>query len=368
MRMRKRGESLTPNAARAELARNLAAAPPDVVQEMRRVLAYVPFNDYFDIGIGGISVIGNRRRAARKAVKAAQKTKRQEVRSARKAAPKGQKRQTAQQVRAQQKQVVQAAKQQRKAVRKEVRQERKEAGKGLFRKLARTGKKAALAPARNAYLGLVALNVRHWASKLQRADQTGLRRKWESLGGKFSALQKAIASGVKKKGILGIDGAAPELMVMGVGRAPYIGEAATGAAAAIAAAAPIIAALAPILKSITSKPGEPNEDGTVPTMSEAVQHAAEQAWQTVQALGIAEPQTQDQVQQAVQQGSQALGEDSDTALQRFETQAELQAETTKATATDTRPSGGIDTKTLLIAGGGLAAVYLLASSRTGSRK
>jgi hypothetical protein len=362
MRMRKRGQNLNTATARTVLAQSVAAAPVDVQKEMRRVLAYVPFQDYFDMGIGGVSAIGNRRRAARKAVKAAKKTKRQEVRKARKAAPKGQKRQAAKQVRQTQRKVVQAAKQQRRVVRKEVRQERKDAGKGLFRKLARAGKKAALAPQRNAYLGLVALNVRHWASKLQRADQAGLRRKWESLGGKFGALQKAIASGARKKGLLGIDDS-PEIMVMGVGRAPYIGDGgASGAAAAIAAAAPIITALAPILKSITAKQGEPTEDGTVPTLSEAVQSAAGQAWQAVQDLGIAEPQTQDQVQQAVQQGSQSLGEDSEAAMQRFETQVET--ENTQAPTTGT--GGGINLQTLLLIGGGIAATALLAGK--GKRK
>lgn len=112
-------------------------------------------------------------------------------------------------------------------------------------------KKGVLAVPRNAFLGLVALNFKHMGSKLKAAaskDENGLRRKWESLGGSYSALQNSFNSGAKKPGLLGID-AAPDMFIRGIGVAP------AAAPVGLAVAAPIIAAMATFLKSVKEKTG-----------------------------------------------------------------------------------------------------------------
>lgn len=88
---------------------------------------------------------------------------------------------------------------------------------------------------RSAYLALLTINMHDYATKLSRADQNSLHKKWLSLGGNFTDLQKAINTGKNKRPILGLD---------------YIG-AVPAAAATLAAAAPIIAALAPIIAQTT---------------------------------------------------------------------------------------------------------------------
>lgn len=95
---------------------------------------------------------------------------------------------------------------------------------------------AGVAP-RSAYLGLVTLNIHDYAAKLSRANQTELHKKWLSLGGNFTDLQKAINTGKNKKPILGNESGT-------IGAVPV-------AAATLAAAAPIIAALAPIIAQTT---------------------------------------------------------------------------------------------------------------------
>jgi hypothetical protein len=63
------------------------------------------------------------------------------------------------------------------------------------------GKKIFLAPARGAFLSLVALNVRGLATKLTKAKNG--KQFWEKLGGDFSKLQKAINNGKSKKPFFG---------------------------------------------------------------------------------------------------------------------------------------------------------------------
>lgn len=58
-----------------------------------------------------------------------------------------------------------------------------------------------LAP-RNAFLSLVALNVRGFANKLKSNNQSNLKKRWNMLGGDFVQLQKAIETGSKKKPLL----------------------------------------------------------------------------------------------------------------------------------------------------------------------
>lgn len=116
---------------------------------------------------------------------------------------------------------------------------------GLFSGIWRGVKKVTLAAPRNAYLGLVALNFRGFATKLANViyqadgktfdsvNQKKIYDKWNSLGGDWHALHKAIDSGKKKKAILaGTVGIVP---------------AAAPAVAWYTIAATIIAALTPII-------------------------------------------------------------------------------------------------------------------------
>lgn len=74
-------------------------------------------------------------------------------------------------------------------------------GKGL-KKVGRAVKTAALAPARGSFLTLVRLNFRGLASKFNLLNEKGEKKlfdKWEKLGGKKDALQRAIDKGKSKK-------------------------------------------------------------------------------------------------------------------------------------------------------------------------
>jgi hypothetical protein len=115
----------------------------------------------------------------------------------------------------------------------------------VFKDLWRGVKVVSLSIPRNAFLGLVALNVFGMASKMSKLlaipdARNKLLDKWYSLGGKASALEGAINSGAKKKAILG----------------SCIAPATVGAAPAAAApvwltvAAGIIAAIMPLVTSL----------------------------------------------------------------------------------------------------------------------
>lgn len=77
----------------------------------------------------------------------------------------------------------------------------KNARKGL-KKVGRAVKTAALAPARGAFLALVRLNYRGSASRFNLLNEKGQKKlyeKWEKLGGKTDAIQRAIDAGKGKK-------------------------------------------------------------------------------------------------------------------------------------------------------------------------
>ena len=114
-------------------------------------------------------------------------------------------------------------------------------------------KKIALAAPRNAYLGLVKLNVRGLATRLKKAldkDKAKVQSKWEKLGGKFSSFEKAILVGAKKKPFLGakkIKGL-DEYLSEDI----TIGEPATATVVGtfLATAGPVIATLGKLLSSL----------------------------------------------------------------------------------------------------------------------
>lgn len=141
------------------------------------------------------------------------------------------------------------ARQERREERRENRQERREERKerrasgdkpkGLPR--------VTLAPARGAFLGLLALNFRGLASRLSSAiskDSKKVQEFWNKLGGDFSKLKSATEKAKSKKPLFGQRG------VTGYDDT-FIGiEPATTAAAGAAAASPILLALEKLLKAL----------------------------------------------------------------------------------------------------------------------
>jgi len=133
----------------------------------------------------------------------------------------------------------------------------------IFSKVFKGVKTVALSAPRAAYLSLVALNVFGLARKLFAAiytDESGttfrpqadkVKKKWESLGGAWTKLLKAVKSGYKKKAILGT---VYESETRAAINGPEIPAWVAIAGAIIAAMTPLITG---ILKEIKSK-GEPN--------------------------------------------------------------------------------------------------------------
>jgi hypothetical protein len=153
--------------------------------------------------------------------------------------------------------------QERREDRQERRQERREerkAGGGAV-------KKVALAPVRGAFLGLVALNVRGLATKINALISKGdkdIKDFWLKLGGKYDKLVDAVNSGKSKKALFGkgkgVSGANKVVYNEGIGAVTL-----ATATAAIAAAAPALLAISALFK----KKGIPEGEGDVITNEEA---------------------------------------------------------------------------------------------------
>ena len=80
-------------------------------------------------------------------------------------------------------------------------------GVGMGKPKKRIFAKIALAPARNAFLALVALNVFNLAKKLRAADTKvpgKLKNFWEKLGGRYQTLLNNIKKGENKRRIMGV--------------------------------------------------------------------------------------------------------------------------------------------------------------------
>lgn len=129
------------------------------------------------------------------------------------------------------------------------------------KKLADTGKTLSLAAPRNAFLGLVKLNVTGLAtsmkSLLDKKGPSGLQF-WEQLGGDVKSLQKAIQDGAAKKRIMGPveeRDAYDEIYGGYSGDGVYIGEPVT-IAASLASAAPILLKVKDILAKAGIKPDD----------------------------------------------------------------------------------------------------------------
>lgn len=147
---------------------------------------------------------------------------------------------------------------------------------GALKKITKGVKVVAMAAPRNAFLGLVKLNFRGLAYKLEKGikrDSAKIKKFWERFGGKFSRLESAVKKGASKKPLLGSrtkrGGVGniydAQVTITGIGVEP----ATTTAGAALATAAPIIIALGPILKSLlTPKEQEEAEGATDPDTGE----------------------------------------------------------------------------------------------------
>jgi hypothetical protein len=139
------------------------------------------------------------------------------------------------------------------AERRAARQERRENRPNV-------AKKVALTPARGPFLGLVALNFRGIASKLDRLNQNKpevVKKFWLRLGGAPDKLIGAINKGKEKKPLFG-------QKINGATQVAYLGEPVT-ASALIVAAGGILAALQQLFKK-EGIPLEENlaEEGTLP--------------------------------------------------------------------------------------------------------
>lgn len=137
--------------------------------------------------------------------------------------------------------------------------ERKERRKKNFKKGFHAFKKANLAPMRLPFLGLVALNARGLAKKLNAAPKEKVEKIWMALGGDPKKLFSTIAKGAKKKPFLGE-------RVNGIGdiqdlRDAGVGVVATASISAmLVAAAAVLAAFKPLFKKHDAEAGA--EPGT----------------------------------------------------------------------------------------------------------
>lgn len=153
-----------------------------------------------------------------------------------------------------------------KIVAKKVKQAAKKTGKAVKKvgkKVVKVVKKGALVVPRQAFRALVALNVRGWATGIQKAnakDSGAVRRQWEKVGGNYGDLMAAFNAGARKKRIMGID---EYNSLAGIG--------ATTVAASLTAALPVIAIMVPLIKRLG---GSEDGQGGNYTSNEEIANAA----------------------------------------------------------------------------------------------
>jgi hypothetical protein len=99
-------------------------------------------------------------------------------------------------------------------------------GKISLKKIFKGVKKVSLAPSRNAFLGLLEINVKGLATKIKALPKDKVAKTWEKFGGNADKLFKSVERGAKKKSLFGVDG---------IGMDP-------ATATALASAAPVVAA------------------------------------------------------------------------------------------------------------------------------
>lgn len=122
----------------------------------------------------------------------------------------------------------------------------------VTQKVIQGAKTASLAIPRNAFLGLVALNVKGIATKIMQLVAKGNDLKWwVDLGGDRTKLKNTAEAGAKKKSIGGFEediNSAETLEVMGLIEPGQIGVEPVSTATALASAVPILVKFADVLK------------------------------------------------------------------------------------------------------------------------
>jgi len=98
--------------------------------------------------------------------------------------------------------------------------------KKIIKDVTKGVKKVSLAPSRNAFLGLVEINVKGLATKIKALPKDKAAKVWEKFGGNPDKLFKSVQRGASKKSLFGVDG---------IGMDP-------ATATALASAAPVVAA------------------------------------------------------------------------------------------------------------------------------
>lgn len=138
----------------------------------------------------------------------------------------------------------------------------------VAQKVAQGMKTVSLAVPRNAFLGLVLLNVKGFATSLQKAIDKGSDLKWWfDLGGDRTKLKEAIKSGSQKKRILGFEediNAEEKLAVAGIIESGMIGIEPVSTTTALASAVPVIAIMVKELKKLGI------DEETIKNVNEAV--------------------------------------------------------------------------------------------------
>ena len=113
-----------------------------------------------------------------------------------------------------------------------------------LKNVSRAFKKVALSANRNAFLGLLKLNIFAMASRLAQHDRKKVEELWKKLGGNPAKLHAALTIGVRQKPVFGKRRGGSNVGIHGIGTDPATATATTGTAAL---AAPIIAAFTALL-------------------------------------------------------------------------------------------------------------------------
>lgn len=146
-----------------------------------------------------------------------------------------------------------------KAARKERNQRIKENAKKVGKVFAKIN--PVLALGRGAFIALVRLNVRGFATNIAMLKDTSeLKKKWEAIGGKWSKLQAAVNKGKGKKPLLGKKKLSDEVLAEELTALYGIGDGGASAAT-LTAASSVIAIIIPTLMKLLKKEGKkPTED------------------------------------------------------------------------------------------------------------
>ena len=146
-------------------------------------------------------------------------------------------------------------------------------------------KTVSLSIPRNAFLGLVALNVKGFATSLKQAIDKGSDLKWWfDLGGDRTKLKEVVASGSKKKRIFGFEediNAEESLAVSGIIEKGMIGVEPVSTTTALASAVPVIAVFLKDLKKLGI------DENSIKQVSDAV-NTGKKAFKNVTGKNISE--------------------------------------------------------------------------------